>query len=471
MLRNSATDSNRHWLSHGPFLPILVGIGLFSVLGSARVYGQPNSANLDQDLPAADIGPIPMVCDVHQYEADSGKTAVEVVLALDILRTECPEVWSLGSAVLSIGIRISDSSFRILGETRLRKVLTFSETDRTADRITFVDLERFLLFPDSVLVSVSVQDSASGKSASLKRPLLVRNLGEGFSLSDLYFISRPQRGGGHAAFEKHGVFLVPNPGRIYDASGDSSAVWVYFEINHLPSGPEGNPLYQISITIEDNNGTLKKSQDRGPIRAGAASTSRLEKILLDGLPAGSHTLVVTVIETGSGQSRTTQRKFWVKSPAVPPSFPDQTADREKIRRLIRPIATPEEKKIFTSLTDQGLQEFLLRFWKARDPDPRTAENEFMVEHLRRFTWADNRFAGGAESDMGRIYIVYGPPIDVQREFSTIEYSKPVEIWYYGIEGRVEFVFIDRSGDGLYRLVHSTHKDEFSNPDWMEEYQP
>jgi len=32
---------------------------------------------------------------------------------------------------------------------------------------------------------------------------------------------------------------------------------------------------------------------------------------------------------------------------------------------------------------------------------------------------------------------------------------------------VEFIFVDRSGDGRYALVHSTHPDEYQNNDWKQ----
>ena len=37
-----------------------------------------------------------------------------------------------------------------------------------------------------------------------------------------------------------------------------------------------------------------------------------------------------------------------------------------------------------------------------------------------------------------------------------------------MDGRIEFIFVDRSGDNQYVMVHSTHVDEYSNPNWMNE---
>ena len=103
-----------------------------------------------------------------------------------------------------------------------------------------------------------------------------------------------------------------------------------------------------------------------------------------------------------------------------------------------------------------------------DGDPSTPENEFMLEHFRRLTYCENTFRGGINSDMGRVYIQYGPPNDIVRDTFTHEFTKPVESWVYALEGTVEFFFVDRLSDGNYLLVHSTHVDEYHNENWMNE---
>ena len=47
------------------------------------------------------------------------------------------------------------------------------------------------------------------------------------------------------------------------------------------------------------------------------------------------------------------------------------------------IITPEENAVLTSLTTEEEKEhFVEQFWRRRDPDPRTALNEFKEEHYR-----------------------------------------------------------------------------------------
>src|SRR5262249_48110642 len=59
------------------------------------------------------------------------------------------------------------------------------------------------------------------------------------------------------------------------------------------------------------------------------------------------------------------------------------------------IITDDEKKVFKDLsTDEEKEKFIEQFWYRRDPDPRTADNEFKEEHYRRIAYANERFASG-----------------------------------------------------------------------------
>ncbi|HEX2695527.1 MAG TPA: GWxTD domain-containing protein, partial [Acidobacteriota bacterium] len=53
------------------------------------------------------------------------------------------------------------------------------------------------------------------------------------------------------------------------------------------------------------------------------------------------------------------------------------------------IITPKEKEVFLKLeNDRERELFIEAFWKQRDPNPNTPENEFKKEHFRRITYAN-----------------------------------------------------------------------------------
>src|SRR3954471_9212683 len=77
------------------------------------------------------------------------------------------------------------------------------------------------------------------------------------------------------------------------------------------------------------------------------------------------------------------------------------------------IITPEEKKAFLALqTDEERENFIENFWRRRDPNPDTEENEFREQYYERIAYANEHYTSGIpgwKTDRGRIYITWGKP--------------------------------------------------------------
>ena len=138
------------------------------------------------------------------------------------------------------------------------------------------------------------------------------------------------------------------------------------------------------------------------------------------------------------------------------------------------IITEDEKKVFKDLTTEDEKEkFIEQFWYRRDPDPRSADNEFKEEHYRRIAFANERYASGIpgwKTDRGRIYITFGQPAEIESHPSGGSYNReiyegggttstfPFERWRYrhidGIGDDIEIEFVDKSMSGEYRMAMS-----------------
>ena len=104
-------------------------------------------------------------------------------------------------------------------------------------------------------------------------------------------------------------------------------------------------------------------------------------------------------------------------------------------------------------TDEEKKQLFLEFWEKRDPTPGTEENELMNEYYRRVNYSNQHFSGyleGWKTDMGMVFILFGPPNDIERHPFELQ-TKPYEIWYYYELNRT-FVFVDETGFGEYRLI-------------------
>lgn len=147
------------------------------------------------------------------------------------------------------------------------------------------------------------------------------------------------------------------------------------------------------------------------------------------------------------------------------------------------IITEEERKAFKKLaTDDERERFIEEFWRRRDPDPDTDENEFKEEYYERIAYANEHFASGIpgwKSDRGRIWIMYGKPDERETHPMGGSYDRPsyegggntttypFEIWFYryiaGVGSGVEIEFVDPTSSGEYRIARNPdEKDAMLN---------
>ena len=92
-------------------------------------------------------------------------------------------------------------------------------------------------------------------------------------------------------------------------------------------------------------------------------------------------------------------------------------------------------------------------WKDMDPTPNTDFNELMDEYYKRVLYANENFDGwkdGWETDRGMIYILFGPPDQVERTNPSMANSTLYQIWTYNRISK-QFIFKDQNGFGDFRL--------------------
>jgi len=143
------------------------------------------------------------------------------------------------------------------------------------------------------------------------------------------------------------------------------------------------------------------------------------------------------------------------------------------------IITNEEKKAFKALaTDEERENFIENFWRRRDPNPDTEENEYREEYYERIAYANQHFTSGIpgwKTDRGRIYIAHGKPDSVESHPSGGAYDRPAhegggststypfEVWFYrhldGIGDGLEIEFVDPTGTGEYRIARDAQEKD------------
>ncbi len=425
------------------------------------------SYSTDQyDLPIKSTGSIEFYVDVCQYEALKSGSRIEFVYSVDLSQFSRRADTLSQVAIFRINFQLFGSLNDTLLNTHETKHVQLSSNSETV----YLDTKSIETGTDSLSLMLAMVDSVSGKKGIVKKSLLRRKFPGELSISDLYFLSHIQKAAKPSVFEKNGLLMIPNPLRNFSYSEQTPNAYVYFEINHVAFTPENSSSYSVNYTIENISGNEVASHQRPTIPKTSSNCSRVEIIPLADLKPGIYKLTLSITDLLSGKSATNWRYFSVSSSERAQDMLLSMTEHNINKYLdqIKYIATAEEKELFKKLTLRGKQEFLINFWQSKDPNPETAENEFMQEHFKRMSYAEASFTGGIDSDMGRIYIQYGAPVEIKRQFSTTEFNKPVQIWYYAIQGTTEFIFVDRSGDGRYALVHSTHPDEYQNFNWIKD---
>ncbi|HSA91607.1 MAG TPA: GWxTD domain-containing protein [Terriglobales bacterium] len=164
---------------------------------------------------------------------------------------------------------------------------------------------------------------------------------------------------------------------------------------------------------------------------------------------------------------------------------------------VRWIIMDEEMQAFKQFSnDEERDSFIEQFWLRRDPTPDTIENEYKEEHYRRMAYANERFAAGKpgwKTDRGRIYVIFGPPDQIDAHPSGGLYQRPMEegggststypfeVWRYRYldlpgagQQEVEIEFVDTCMCGDYHMtIDRSEKDALlyvpnAGPTWFEE---
>ena len=150
--------------------------------------------------------------------------------------------------------------------------------------------------------------------------------------------------------------------------------------------------------------------------------------------------------------------------------PMSSSSRQWLEEVVPYIITDVEKRVFENLPNEEERgRFITRFWEKRDLDPATPENEFKTVYFKRTALANKSFGtsgiSGWRTDRGRIFILLGPPQEIQRDFnpastSALTMNAARETWNYWnlanprLPYNLEFSFLDKHGTGNYVLETS-----------------
>ncbi len=404
---------------------VLLGLGL-------AAGGPAPGAGTDLPPLAGDSQP-PFTADLAISLDDADRPALSVSVGVPYGGLQ----WLLLSPGYGAGVEVmvslepEERGQRVFGDTWERRLVvpTFEET---TSPLALRESRTFEVPPGGYRARVSVRDLGSGLSSSAAARLRVPDLsGVPLGLSDLAL----------GTADSAGAF-VPVPSRAFGLEVRSLAARLAL-FDHRPGGwPRALTLrYRVLDDLR-----LEVLAGDCPVNMGRP----VERVVLR-VPAGDLFLGDYVLEVGldgEGTRWRVERSFEVVESGAP-----RGRDFARVMEVLSYIAEPGEVARLRSLAPGAQAAGWEEFWRRRDPDPETPANEARIEFFRRVRHTERRFRGygpGWRTDMGRIYIKYGPPDQV--ESRPYQGSVPgAEIWTYGRPLR-RFLFEDRDGFGRYVLV-------------------
>jgi GWxTD domain-containing protein len=384
---------------------------------------------------------------------------------------------SLGIAVedgeeivkVSLAVTVEDSAGRALLSDRWERRLDRPPQTAGPDHeVYFLDSSSLELMPGLYRLFVSVVDKSSDREDHIRSKLIVPSYtAPGLMVSDLLLTSTVPSPEVEGQFVLNGYRMIPSPDREFGAR--SSMIYVYQEIYQLQTRSVAEDSFRVSFRLLNEAGEEIR---RYAATGGQSHANRAVKIAglsIAGIMPGSYVLESTVEDQASGLRTRATRSFEIVplSQSLLAEDVFTKADVEKSLNILSYIASSRERSLLSDLDETGKETFVARYWSAHDPDPGVPGNAYQDEMMTRYNYANERYGGhdeGWKTDRGRVYIIYGPPEEIERHVSNPG-TRDYETWMYAFEGEATFVFVDERGYGQYRLVHSTARGELQYPEW------
>ncbi len=151
---------------------------------------------------------------------------------------------------------------------------------------------------------------------------------------------------------------------------------------------------------------------------------------------------------------------------------EEEAAKVWIEEIVPYIATKQERKVYKELkTSEERVRFIDTFWARRNPTPETPENEYQLEHYRRLAYVNTFFNAGRpgwRTDRGRIYILLGPPDQIDSDpMGRHAHQFPTEVWIYRrpphpmLPPNLEIAFVDKRSIGDFEITFNMLADSDS----------
>lgn len=380
--------------------------------------------------------------DVFNYYYDGKKNRLELFVSMPYNQVRFVKKNNIFEAKYRIDFTVYDEK-----KSNVIQEKSWYETIKVNDFNTSINPQNFMLSnktlylrPGNYIFVCNIEDQETKKNLLYEDVYTVRNLNNHLALSDVMFIRKLDNNR-----------ILPNISR--NIISNQNLVNFYYE---LYSDTNTNVVVNYSIFKFDKKTDELMLNYQENIELKKGNNQIVKELKFKELSLGTYRLELDVEDVSRKIKLSTYKvftSFWY-------GMPENIKDLNKaIEQMIYIAPRGVIDEIQSAKTEDEKKKIFADFWRKLDPTPGTEENEIFNIYYQRVAFANANFSTyreGWRTDFGMVYILLGPPDNIERhpfEFDT----KPYEVWSY-YRYNYTFYFVDESGFGEYRLVYPSYGD-------------
>jgi GWxTD domain-containing protein len=374
-----------------------------------------------------------------------GSARTDVYLAVPFETLQFTEYNGTMVAEYSVTVTVRDTAGRRLYDSTYRRTVVEDDYAVTRGKTGKSDnsVRRHTLRPGSYRIEVVIRDVFGKRDHSLTRKILVPAFdGREADMSSVMLVSDVEQRGQRYS-------ITPYIGDVIWSA--EQPLFLFVEVYAREARKRCAIAWDISAT--DGRTLANGMGEIFTVEAGAAQTFAPISIQQRLIP-GTYQVRVRLHPVGSADDVDTTKTLAERSrPYIVPRSMSGNVLTDLTKAIKQLLYVADQADIDMIQGGASEAERLTRFeeyWKRQDPTPTTVRNEAFEEYYGRVEQANRRFKSYTEgwlTDMGRVYIIYGEPTNVER-FTGQNGVSMIVRWTYA--NSMSFTFEDTSGFGDYR---------------------
>ncbi|HNW91015.1 MAG TPA: GWxTD domain-containing protein [Bacteroidales bacterium] len=360
--------------------------------------------------------------------------------------------------------------------------------DTNAINFNFIDQQRFLLPNGTYEVEIIIADK-NDKAIPFKsyETIVVDFPADKITISGIELVESYKKTDSVNILTKNGLEMLPYI--IYYYPEKIGKLTFYAEIYNTDKFFGGDEKFLLSsyIEVNENNNLygefkkIKKETARNVVVV-------LSEFDLSLLPTGNYNLVIEVRDKQNMQKAI--QKLYFERDNTKVAFENKVYENANIEhtfvemytnkdtlasylRCLYPISSESERMFAKNQINHNdlssMQKFFLTFWEARNAEnPGKAWADYYMEVQKVNNDFSTKIRKGYETDRGRVYLEYGPPNTISKNYYEPS-AYPYEIWhYYTLKNQKNKRFVFYNSDlstNDFVLIHSDATGEISDYKW------